>query len=139
MPTGARWLRQVDADWINPHYLTSHDTLVLLAHKLWRLRGRVLASAWGRHGLCLRHAWLTLRLQEHARMLLERQRVRVAQGLMLPCCMAARWRAVNSSYVWMPRNSRIVLRTAASTSTARLRPAVTCSRILRMGSPSTSW
>lgn len=42
-----RWLRQVDADWVNPHYLTSHGTLVLLAHKLFGLRGRVLASAWG--------------------------------------------------------------------------------------------
>ena len=64
LPTVARWLRQVDADWINPHYLTSHGTLVLLAHTLWRLRGRVLASAWGsdilltpqRHVL---YRWLT--------------------------------------------------------------------------------
>ena len=64
LPTVARWLRQVDADWINPHYLTSHGTLVLLAHKLWRLRGRVLASAWGSDMLVTpqRHAayrWLT--------------------------------------------------------------------------------
>ena len=47
VPTVGRWLRRVDADWINPHYLTSHGTLVLLAHKLFGLRGRVLASAWG--------------------------------------------------------------------------------------------
>ncbi len=47
LPAVGRWLRRVDADWINPHYLTSHGTLVLLAHTLWRLRGRVLASAWG--------------------------------------------------------------------------------------------
>ena len=64
LPTVARWLRQVDADWINPHYLTSHGTLVLLAHKLWRLRGRVLASAWGSDMLVTpqRHAayrWIT--------------------------------------------------------------------------------
>ena len=47
VPRLARWLRRVDADWINPHYLTSHGTLVLLAHHLLRLRGRVVASAWG--------------------------------------------------------------------------------------------
>lgn len=47
LPVVARWLRRVDADWINPHYLTSHGTLVLLAHRLWHLRARVLASAWG--------------------------------------------------------------------------------------------
>ncbi len=64
LPTVGRWLRQVDADWINPHYLTSHGTLVWLAHLLWRLRGRVLASAWGSDMLVTpqRHAayrWLT--------------------------------------------------------------------------------
>lgn len=47
LPALARWLSRVDADWINPHYLTSHGTLVLLAQRLWHLRGRVLASAWG--------------------------------------------------------------------------------------------
>ena len=47
VPAVGRWLSRVDADWINPHYLTSHGTLVLLAHKLFGLRGRVLASAWG--------------------------------------------------------------------------------------------
>ena len=47
LPVVARWLSRIDADWINPHYLTSHGTLVLLAHRLWHLRGRVLASAWG--------------------------------------------------------------------------------------------
>lgn len=47
LPRLARWLRQVDADWINPHYLSSHGTLVWLAQALWGLRGRMLASAWG--------------------------------------------------------------------------------------------
>lgn len=64
LPAVARWLRQVDADWINPHYLTSHGTLVLLAKKIFRLRGQVLASAWGSDILVTpqRHAayrWLT--------------------------------------------------------------------------------
>ena len=31
LPAVGRWLQQVDADWINPHYLTSHGALVLLA------------------------------------------------------------------------------------------------------------
>lgn len=47
LPRLARWLRQVDADWINPHYLSSHGTLVWAAMRAWRLRGRMLASAWG--------------------------------------------------------------------------------------------
>ena len=64
LPAVGRWLQRVDADWINPHYLTSHGALVLLAKKIWRLRGRVLASAWGSDILVTprRHAayrWLT--------------------------------------------------------------------------------
>lgn len=47
LPRLARWLAQVDADWINPHYLTSHGTLVWAAKLGWRLRGSILASAWG--------------------------------------------------------------------------------------------
>lgn len=46
-PRLVRWLAQVDADWINPHYLSSHGTLVWAASRWSRLRGRVLASAWG--------------------------------------------------------------------------------------------
>ncbi|MEE1653392.1 glycosyltransferase [Brachymonas sp. J145] len=63
-PQVARWLQQVDADWINPHYLTSHGTLALLAKRFGRLRGRLIASAWGSDILVTpqRHAaysWLT--------------------------------------------------------------------------------
>lgn len=47
LPALARWLKTVDADWINPHYLTSHGTLALAAIKGWSLSGRLLASAWG--------------------------------------------------------------------------------------------
>lgn len=47
LPRLARWLAAVDADWINPHYLSSHGTLVWAAKRVWRLRGRILASAWG--------------------------------------------------------------------------------------------
>lgn len=47
LPQLGRWLRQVDADWLNAHYLTSHGTLAWLAKRLWRLRGRILGSAWG--------------------------------------------------------------------------------------------
>ena len=48
------------------------------------------------------------------------------------------WRSMNSPSVSMPRSFRMVLRTAASTSTARLRPAATCSMTLRTGRPSMS-
>jgi glycosyltransferase involved in cell wall biosynthesis len=46
LPTLARWLREVDPDWINAHYLTSHGTLAWLARKLG-VRARLAASAWG--------------------------------------------------------------------------------------------
>jgi glycosyltransferase involved in cell wall biosynthesis len=46
LPRLARWLRGVDADWINAHYLTSHGTLAWLARKLG-VRARLAASAWG--------------------------------------------------------------------------------------------
>ena len=71
LPLVARWLKQVDADWINPHYLTSHGTLVLLAKRYWRLRGRVVASAWGSDILVTpkQHAayrWLTQMIVRNA-------------------------------------------------------------------------
>jgi len=47
LPQLGRWLRQVDADWLNPHYLTSHGTLAWLAKRFWGLRARILGSAWG--------------------------------------------------------------------------------------------
>jgi glycosyltransferase involved in cell wall biosynthesis len=46
LPRFARWLRAVDADWINAHYLTSHGTLAWLARKLG-VRAQLAASAWG--------------------------------------------------------------------------------------------
>jgi glycosyltransferase involved in cell wall biosynthesis len=42
-----RWLSRVDADWLNPHYLTSHGLLVALVSWLFRLRGAIVGSAWG--------------------------------------------------------------------------------------------
>lgn len=64
LPMLARFLQRADADWINPHYLTSHGTLVWAARRGWRLRGRIVGSAWGsdilvtpaRHGV---YRWLT--------------------------------------------------------------------------------
>ena len=47
LPRLAAWLRRVDADWLHAHYLTSHGTLAWLAKRLWRLRGRIVGSAWG--------------------------------------------------------------------------------------------
>jgi glycosyltransferase involved in cell wall biosynthesis len=47
LPRLARWLRQVDADWIHAHYLTSHGLLAVLARRGWRLRARIAGSAWG--------------------------------------------------------------------------------------------
>ena len=46
LPRLVRWLRGIDADWINAHYLTSHGTLAWLARKLG-VRARLAASAWG--------------------------------------------------------------------------------------------
>ena len=47
LPQLARWLKQVDADVINAHYLTSHGTLAWLAKKFWHLPALLVASAWG--------------------------------------------------------------------------------------------
>lgn len=67
LPELARWLRQVDADWIHPHYLTSHGALAWAAKVGWRLRGRLVGSAWGsdilvtpKRSAALR--WLTRRI-----------------------------------------------------------------------------
>ena len=46
LPRLVRWLRRVDADWINAHYLTSHGTLAWLARQAG-VRARLAASAWG--------------------------------------------------------------------------------------------
>lgn len=46
LPRFARWLRRVDAHWVNAHYLTSHGTLAWLARKLG-VRAQLVASAWG--------------------------------------------------------------------------------------------
>jgi L-malate glycosyltransferase len=47
LPRLGAWLRRVDADWLHAHYLTSHGTLAWLAKRFWRLRGRIVGSAWG--------------------------------------------------------------------------------------------
>ena len=46
LPRLVRWLREVDADWISAHYLTSHGTLAWLARKRG-VRAQLAASAWG--------------------------------------------------------------------------------------------
>ncbi len=47
LPRFARWLREVDADWVNAHYLTSHGTLAWLARAFLGVRAQLAASAWG--------------------------------------------------------------------------------------------
>ncbi len=47
LPELGRWLKQVDADWLHPHYLTSHGTLAFGAKVGWRLRAQIVGSAWG--------------------------------------------------------------------------------------------
>ncbi|MBU6258865.1 MAG: glycosyltransferase [Burkholderiales bacterium] len=47
LPRLARWLQRVDAHWLHAHYLSSHGTLAWLALRLYGLRGRLVASAWG--------------------------------------------------------------------------------------------
>ena len=60
LPRLVRWLRHVDADWINAHYLTSHGTLAWLARKAG-VRARLAASAWGSDILVAPRASLLLR------------------------------------------------------------------------------
>lgn len=47
LPRLARWLRQVQPQWVHAHYLTSHGTLAWLALRGLRAPGRLVASAWG--------------------------------------------------------------------------------------------
>ena len=47
LPGLGAWLAEVDADWLHAHYLTSHGTLAWAARRGWRLRGRIIGSAWG--------------------------------------------------------------------------------------------
>ena len=70
LPRVARWLRGVDADWINAHYLTSHGTLAWLARRLG-VRARLAASAWGSDILVAPDSsrvlrWLTTRVLRDA-------------------------------------------------------------------------
>ncbi len=67
LPRLGAWLRRVDADWLHAHYLTSHGTLAWLAKRVWRLRGRIVGSAWGSDILLAPHRsqayrWLTRRV-----------------------------------------------------------------------------
>ena len=70
LPRLVRWLRGVDADWINAHYLTSHGTLAWLARKLG-VRAQLAASAWGSDILVAPRAsrllrWVTSRVLRDA-------------------------------------------------------------------------
>ncbi len=47
LPALGAWLKRVDADFLHAHYLTSHGTLAWAARRGWRLRARIIASAWG--------------------------------------------------------------------------------------------
>lgn len=47
LPRLARWLKDVRADWIHAHYLTSHGTLAWLATRVLDAPGRLVGSAWG--------------------------------------------------------------------------------------------
>lgn len=41
------WLIKIDADWINPHYLTSYGLLAAMTRRIYALRARLVGSAWG--------------------------------------------------------------------------------------------
>jgi glycosyltransferase involved in cell wall biosynthesis len=47
LPRLGAWLAEVDADWLHAHYLTSHGTLAWVARRGWKLRARIVGSAWG--------------------------------------------------------------------------------------------
>jgi glycosyltransferase involved in cell wall biosynthesis len=61
LPVLGEWLRRVDADWLHAHYLTSHGTLAWLAKRAFRLRGRIVGSAWGSDILVAPHRSLVYR------------------------------------------------------------------------------
>jgi len=46
LPRFAQWLKQVEPDWINAHYLTSHGTLAWMARRLG-VSAQLAGSAWG--------------------------------------------------------------------------------------------
>jgi glycosyltransferase involved in cell wall biosynthesis len=46
LPHFKRWLDEVEPDWINAHYLTSHGTLAWMARRLG-VRAQLAGSAWG--------------------------------------------------------------------------------------------
>jgi glycosyltransferase involved in cell wall biosynthesis len=63
LPRLARWLRQVQPDWVHAHYLTSHGTLAWLARDLLGAPGRLVGSAWGSDILVTpERGWLWRRL-----------------------------------------------------------------------------
>lgn len=67
LPGLGRWLARADADWLHPHYLTSHGTLAWMAKRAWRLRARIVGSAWGSDILVTpergwAYRWLTMRV-----------------------------------------------------------------------------
>jgi L-malate glycosyltransferase len=73
LPRLGAWLRQVDADWLHAHYLTSHGTLAWLAKRVWRLRGELVGSAWGSDVLLTPqrgalYRWLTRRVLRACRL-----------------------------------------------------------------------
>lgn len=47
LPQVVRWLRDVQPDWLAPHYLSSHGTLAWLAVRWGGVRARIAGSAWG--------------------------------------------------------------------------------------------
>ena len=67
LPLLTRWLARVDADWLHAPYLTSHGTLAWLARRIFRLRARLVVSAWGSDILVTpqrsaAYRWLTRRV-----------------------------------------------------------------------------
>lgn len=47
LPRLARWLRAIQPDWLNAHYLSSHGTLAWLSQRCLGVGGKLAASAWG--------------------------------------------------------------------------------------------
>ncbi len=73
LPRMAAWLRQVQPDWLAPHYLSSHGTLAWLAVRFWGVRAQIAGSAWGsdillapRQSRLMR--WLTARVLRACRL-----------------------------------------------------------------------
>lgn len=63
LPKVVRWLKEIQPDWLAPHYLTSHGTLAMAAVQWGGVKARIVGSAWGSDILVTpQNSWLMRQL-----------------------------------------------------------------------------